>query len=154
MKVALFAVLLLLSACTTGMSEEEIKTAVIEANSGINSYKVEVDMDITSESQGQNIEMVMGMAGSVDRAAKKAAMTSIISMNIMGFDQSIESETYVDGDNLYTQLMGQWVKTEGENFWEDQDQADQYTDLIQNGDLDVKGTETIEGTEYYVVELS
>ena len=154
MKAALFATLLLLTACTSGMSPEEIEAKVLEANTGINHYKVDSIIKITSEAQGQTLNMDMDMIGEINREERKGHVSSKTSMSLGSFQTSIDQEVYIVDDYVYTSVLDNWVKVRTENAWDDQDQVEQYTLMLDNGEMEIVGTETIEGTEYYVVDMT
>jgi hypothetical protein len=155
MKAALLlTILLFVTACSSGISPEEIEAKVIEANSNIDSYKVISHIDIMTQTEENSFDMSMEMTGEIDRTTEKGHLVSTTSMNLLGTENSFEQESYIDGDIIYSEIMGNWVKINIKNSWEDQDQAAQYAELIKNGDIKIKGKETVEGTEYYLAEMS
>ncbi len=154
MKAVIFVTLLLLTACASGLSEEEIQAKVLEANTGINYYKVDSTINMVSETKGQTINMDMKMSGEVNREEKTASISSTTSISAGSFQTSIEQEIYLVDEYVYSKISDKWIKTKIQGSWGDQDQAEQYALLLENGNMEIKGTETMDGKEYYVVGLT
>lgn len=145
--------LLLISSCSPEMSSEEIQAKVIEVNSKLQTYKMESTMSLESETEMTTINLNIAVSGEVDRENKKLHAITSTSMNLMGIDTEFDQESYIDGETMYFRFNDEWMKSTNSELWEEQDQAEVFAEMIQNGDLTFDGIREIDGVEYYLIDL-
>lgn len=159
LKITLFVLLvgmLLLSGCE--ISDEDIKAKLVEANSNLDYYSMDMKMSMSTQTEflGQKIDVQTDMEakGDIDRLEKKLGMESMITTSAQGMKNEMESDTYILGDFLYTKIMGSWVKMSLEqDLWNKQDQIEQTINLIESSSTERLEDETIDGRSYYVIKI-
>ncbi|MFC1801289.1 DUF6612 family protein [Nanoarchaeota archaeon] len=150
---ALLIGLFLLTGCT-GLSTEEIQNKMVEANSNVDTYTVDMDMklDMTMELFGSEMEIGTDMdaTGAVDRPNKAMFLEGIMNLEMWGMKEEMDMEIYIIDDYLYTQSMGYWSKEElTEDIWSEQDQIEQAIELINSGTIERLDDED----NYYVIKV-
>ncbi|MEA3343514.1 MAG: DUF6612 family protein, partial [archaeon] len=138
------------------LTNEEIKSKVIQVNSELKSYSVDVEM---SESKtGQMISKV-----DIDRLNKRMALKGTIKFNVSGMKLNVSGtmievnyEEYILDDYYYTKtILGTWMKMNSDKMtWREQDRASQIIELIQSGTIERLEDETIDDNSYYVIKMN
>ncbi len=135
----LILTLFVLSACGTGLTDEEIHTKLIEANTALKTYTADMTMDMkmSGEFQGQQttVDMQLISKGNVDRENKALEATSTIKVDAPGMKTEFETKSYIADNYIYTQLfINNWVKSElQEDIWAQQDQLSSAVELWNSG---------------------
>jgi len=139
MKKILCLILLVLFAvgCATMQPEqiEDLKEKILKANSDVNSFKFKSTNKALIETVNMTMKMDMEMEGAMDRSAKKMMVKGEMKMD----DQSMPLETYSDGQFVYANNMGQWVKVKLEqDMFESQDQAKFFIDFMEQSEIEAE----------------
>lgn len=152
------------------MSAEEIAEAAIAAFTEIDTYQFDMDVDITYTGEALFPAMTMSGSGAFDRVNRRVYQNSQISMVMMGMTIETYSETYILGDWMYmkTEIPGipgmplvplemfTWQKMRlPEGYWEQADIITQQYDLLMGFiEVELLGTETVNGVECYKLRLT
>ena len=176
MKTKILAVVLLLavlsmsgSACGGGgpeMSAEEIeiKDEAIVAGAELDTYQLDGDMTMnmwmTIEGEIFVASMAVDMEGAVDKSNEEMYVDMDIVMKMTG-EEDIEMSmgTYMVDDWIYvgmdmfgTDMM--WWKTHMEaGDWYEHDIVTQQLDILSDVEVELVGTDTVDGTECYVLDV-
>lgn len=141
---------------------ELIQQKLLEANSNIRSYtaNIKVDMFMGITTEGELSDTTMNVTSTVDSVAKadvenkRMEMKGTVRANAMGFRTETDLETYIVDGYSYNKVMGTWTKTEAdENYWSQQDKISESIELIKSGEIELLGEETLNGVQYYKVEI-
>lgn len=159
--VALFTFmgLIMLAGCTEqGTLNEELKDDILNANTAIETYtgSMSMHMDMVTETADESVDATSSLEATIqfDRPNKKAAIQGVMSMLVNGNPFDTEVNTYLMGTTAYTESMGRWTKIEiGESAWEQQDQINQMTSLMESGTIRQLPDQTMNGKTYYVIEI-
>lgn len=159
--ITLLSAMIVLSACSTelDLSDEELKNNLINANSDLDSYSMNLDMDMDMEIKMQQEQMTINsktiFEGAVDNENKKMFLEGEIAMSSLDMSETTYMSTYVIGNDLYVESEGQWFKmTDTNDIWSEQDQLQQTIELIESGTIKVLDEETINGNDYFVLEVT
>lgn len=148
----------LLTSCETQLSDKELKARLIEANTGMDTYsmdmKVNMDMLMVINGQEQAITSQIDYKGKVDRINKKMAMTGTGTFEMGDMSIEMDVETYVIDNYVYTKTLDAKQKLElNADLWEEQDQINQYTDLINSGNIKRLEDDSFDGKDFYVIRI-
>ena len=149
----------LLISCSSGLTPEQIQDRLIKANSNLNSYSIEMrmDMNIETDYMGKimDVTSIVISEGLFDRQNKKMVMKGTVTSRSEDVQTDMETEAYIMDNFLYSKTMDIWMKMEMSNsIWSQQDQIEQTLELIKSGDLELLDEEKIDGKEYYVAKLN
>ena len=160
----LLVMVLSLAACKSGPSAQEIVDGVIESLDDIRTYQFDMEMniDMAIESEDESFEQSMGMdfSGALDLENREMRMDMTASMVMFGEDMEVSGEIYLIGGMVYTMVedpeMGSiWSKSEiPEGFWEQMNQVEPQIELLKVVQVDVIGSEIVEGVDCYVLQLT
>lgn len=162
-KLMLFTFLLLgvmmLVSCAPDFNSEELQSLLVDANSKVVTYSVEMSMNtiITTNvmDEEKTVTSTIYTKGDIDRNNKKLALTGTISSEGNGMKTEQEIETYITNGTLYSKTMNVWTKmTLDQTFWEQQDQVKQMVEMISKGEVEYLGDENINGNYYYIVKIT
>jgi len=147
-------------------SAQEIVDGVIESLDEIRTYQFDMDMTggITADFEGEAYEatVIMDLDGVVDfeDGQMKTEMTVNVE-GVPGVDKTETGiETYLVGDMIYimidTPYMGpEWMKMEmPQGYWGEMSQVESQIELLEAAQVEVIGSETLEGTDCYVLQLT
>ena len=154
MKRILCVILLVLFAvgCADMQPEQidDLKEKIIKANMDVNSFKFKSDNKMILQGPNESISMNLDIDGAMDRDAKKLMVKGEMNMDKM----SLPVETYSDGEWIYTNNMGQWVKMklESPDMFEMQDQAKYMVDFLKDSEIHAEEF-TKDGKEVYKVDV-
>lgn len=152
-------------------SAEEIAEGVMESVDNASSYQFDMDMtmDMTGEAEGEviDIDMSMSMVGAIDYNNMQMMMDIDMNMAMPGEDDmEMAMQTYVVDDTMYMMadmaMLGMtepmWMKSAlPEEDWADisgqMNQVDYIAELLDAVEVNLIGSETIDGIDCYVLEL-
>ncbi len=144
--------ILLALACTT-MPEtkiDDLKEKIMKANLEIDSFKFKSTATMKIEGKEESMDMDMEMDGAFDRTAKQFMVTGIMKMA----DMTLPIKTFSDGDWVYTETMGQWIKMQilSPEMFDQQDQAKYLIEFLENSEITTEEV-TVDGTSYYKIDV-
>jgi len=163
------AMVLSFVACVGEPSAQEIVNSVFESPDDISTYQFDMDMtiDATGEAEGEAFEMnmVMGFSGALDLENRQMRADITMNMAVTGeYEMGIEMEMYLIDDMVYMMTevpeMGpMWMKQEvSEEDWEEMSEGVKLTEsqleLLESAEVIVLASETIEGIDCYVLQLT
>ena len=143
----------------------------MESVDDASSYQFDMDMtmDMTGEAEGEviDIDMTMSMVGAIDYDNMQMMMDIDMIMAMPGEDDvEMAMQTYIVDDTMYMMadmaMLGMpdpmWMKSPlPEEDWADisgqMNQVDYIAELLEAVEVDLIGSETIDGTDCYVLEL-
>ena len=149
----------------SGTTAEQIRDQTITALDELDTCQFQMDMtmDMSLAAEGEITHLLMAVIadGAMDRPSENLYMHIYMALEIPGLEQMETSvEAYILDDWFY---MGQafppepavWTKSPLTAYeWEKQDIASQQLDLLLDVDVELLGTEAVDGTECYVLELT
>nr|WP_106779473.1 DUF4367 domain-containing protein [Lysinibacillus timonensis] len=105
-----FLLTMMLTACGTGESldKNDVLGKMIESSSSLESYSIEMDIDIDME------EMKQSITASGDITHNPDAMNLNMSMEMPGM--TMDTEMYVLEDEAYMSMFGEWMKMSSEEL--------------------------------------
>lgn len=142
--IGLCALMIVLSGCSDGTDIEDVealKAKIIDVNSKVDSYEIEMNMGMSMKTTGAptdlDITMSMDSEGMVNQKSKEMYLKMTISSN-MGMLEGMETEMYVLGDYTYTKMMESWTKTKTEDdIWNQQDKMQSTMDMLEDAEIEV-----------------
>ena len=154
-----------LAACAEEPSAQEIVDGVIESLDAIRTYQFDMDMtmDMAGEAEGEAFEgtMAMDSSGASDLENRQMKMDMTMNMAMTGQpEMEMGMEMYLIGDMMYmlTEISGMepmWVKSEmPEGYWGKMSQVDSQTELLEAAQVEVIGSESVEGIDCYVLQVT
>ncbi|RLG15477.1 MAG: hypothetical protein DRN71_01220 [Candidatus Nanohalarchaeota archaeon] len=155
----LIAGVLFSSGCTEELTTNEIQSRLIQANSGMSSYTINMEMNtnmITGVS-GEPVVIKYDITtnGDIDRANKEMALKGTVKSEIAGMTPQMNTETYLVDGYLYTKNQDAWIKMEFEDdTWARQDKIGELTELIDSGSIERMDEESFGGNSYYVIKIN
>jgi len=147
-------------------SAQEIVDGVIESLDEIRTYQFDMDMtgDIAGHGEEWEVEatMVMDFDGVLDLENRQMKIDMTMNMEgLPGEDQTgTVIVTYLVGDMIYMMMdvpggVPMWMKLEiPEGYWGEMSQVESEIELLEAAQVKVIGSETIEGTDCYVLQLT
>jgi len=154
------------AACVGEPSAQEIVDGVIESLDEIRTYQFNIDMTggMAAEAEGESYEatMVMDLDGVLDLENRQMKIDMTVNVEgLPGLDKTETGiETYLVGDMIYMMMdvpeMGpMWMKFEmPEGYWGEMSQVESQIELLEVAQVKVIGSETIEGIDCYVLQLT
>ena len=157
--------LLTLTSLAGCVNAEEITGKVVQALYNVSTYQFNMDitMDITSEANGESLDIAMTMDsfGELDIVDKRMRMEMVTIVALpeeeemrMGF------ETYIIGNNEYTysEMAGVeygWVKSRMPiGTWDEINDVESQVELLETAGVELVGSEEVMGTDCYVLRLT
>ena len=157
----LIAGVLLSSGCTEELTTNEIQSRLIQANSGMNTYTIDMkmDMDINmvtdASDEPVSIRYDITTNGDIDRTNKEMALKGTVKSEIAGMTPQMNTETYLVDNHLYTKNQDTWIKMKfEEDTWAQQDKMDELTEMIESGNIEHMNDESFNGNSYYVIKIN
>jgi len=146
-------------------SAQEIVDGVIESLDEIRTYQFDMGMtgDIAGDGEEWEVEatMVMDSHGVLDLENRQMKIDMTINVAMPGeFKTETGIETYLVGDMIYMMMDvpetdPAWMKLEmPEGYWGEMSQVESQLELLEAAQVKVIGSETIEGTDCYVLQLT
>lgn len=142
-----------------GVTVEGITDQAISANAGIDTYRF--DMVMTMEEETSKVKMTSQMSGAIDEPSEKMYMDMDMIMEMPGEeDMEISMEMYLVEDWMYMKMEvpGEppiWMKSPMEvGDWEEWDIGSQQLDWLIDAEVEFLRTETVDGTECYVLKVT
>ncbi len=149
----------------SGVTAEQIRDQTIAALGELVTCQFEMtmtmDMSVAPEGETTDFLMAVNANGAMDRPIENMYMDIDMTFEIPGVQHmEMSTEAYIVEDWFYmgTEVPpapATWTKTPltGEE-WEEQDIASQQLDLLLDVEVELVGTEAVDGTECYVLELT
>lgn len=156
----LLAILIIFTTgCAENLTQEEIQERILEANSNLDSYSLDVtgSMQVGFEFLGQRFDMTYNLDADekIDRKNKEMYARFDLSSSSGQINQDAVMETYVIDNYLYTMTNGGWSKTRlDEDIWTRQDQFIKTFELYKDGKVEFLGEEEIDGKTYYKAKIT
>jgi len=173
LKMVCLFLILVTAAFVSGCSEEELspeelKQIIEETAEEVNTYKFEMSMKIETvmSNESESIKMITTSSGSgaVDQENRKMFMRFSSTLAGLEVNKSIETEMemYLIENEMYMKmdlgipgLPARWMKMEiPEENWESQNQLDQQLELLNASEIEIIGSEKIDGTDCYILEIT
>lgn len=150
------------------LSPEELKQTIVETAEKIDTYKFDMNMKMSTviSNESGSIEMTTLSSGNgvVDQENGKMVMKLKTNMTGLGKDKSFgtEMEMYYIGNELYMKMdigipefPARWMKMEiPEDYLESQNQLEQQLELLNASEIEVLGSERIDGIDCYVLKVT
>ena len=147
-----------------GVTVEGIVEDAIAADAELDTCQFDLDMtmDIQMTMRGETFEATMtsDMSGAIDEPNEEMYMDMVIIMKMTGEpDTDMSTEMYVVDDWMYMNMTVPdeptgWTKAPVEvGDWEEQDVASQQIDWLLDAEVQFLRSETVNGTECYVLEV-
>lgn len=157
-KIIIFLMIgLFFSACTSELDIEELKEKIINQNSNLDYVKIDgiikTDYLLIGD---QNIEttMILESSNKIDYINQQFFITGNIKQEILGMRQEFDMEGYFHDGYQYTKVMNQWIKTKPHiNYFENQDNFNEYIDLIDKSKIEILDEEIIDGKSLYKIKI-
>ncbi len=150
--LGLFLLILFVAGCATMPAEKvgDIKDKIIKANTGINSFKFKSTNELAVSKGNETLQMVVDVEGLMDRSAKKMKVTGNVDMGKM----KMPVETYADGQFVYSNTMGKWVKMKmKQDMFEAQDQSKYLIEFLKSSEIKAEEAE-VDGRKVYKVKVT
>ncbi|MFO8102270.1 MAG: DUF6612 family protein [Dehalococcoidia bacterium] len=130
-------------------------------------FDMQMSMDMSGKSMGQEISMDMIMAGNgaMDNLNQKMKMDMHMDIGAdMGqlgdMEMEMDMETYLIDDVMYMkmgEMMGMpegWMKMEVPGSWDEQDMIAQQIDLLESAELEISDGGKVNGESCYKVKMT
>lgn len=155
------------SGCTEkSPSAEEIKTLMIDSVKNLDSYKfstessqhIEVFNRSINESNASTIDVNTMGEGAVNLTGR--AMGLMQKVNLVSENKNastVESETYIFNDTIYTMIDGNWTRLMLPNadlIWSRQNMVRNQAELLNHSQIELLGSENIDGQDTYKVKVT
>ncbi|HID44052.1 MAG TPA: hypothetical protein EYP30_09855 [Archaeoglobaceae archaeon] len=169
----LFLVLVIAAIFVSGcsqeeLSQEELKQMITETAEKVDTYKLDMNMEMKTvmSNETESIEMTTFISGNgaVDQENRKMMMKLTTSLSGLEEKESfetememyyIESEMYMKMDMGVPEFPARWMKMKmPEENWESQNQLDQQLELLNVSEIEILGSEEIDGIECYVLKIT
>jgi len=167
--VVAVSLILTLAACDKEGGElplaQEIVNGVIESLDDMRTYQFDMDMtmDMAGEAEGEAFEvnMTMDSSGAVDVENRQMSMVATQNMSMPGqTEMEMGIEMYIVGDMIYMlaempEMEATWAKSQiPEGYWEKMSQVEYQTELLEAAQVELLGSEMVEGVDCYVLQLT
>ncbi len=151
----------------SGVTAEQIRDQAITADAELDTYQFEVeqtwDVSVVAEGETTDSLMAVNADGAMDRPSETMytdMYMTLETLEISGAEHmEMSTEMYIVEDWIYMGIEvppepATWTKSPlTEEVWEEQDIASQQLDLLLDVNVELVGTEAVDGTECYVLEL-
>ena len=148
-----------------GLTDQQIVSKVIETSNSIKSVKLAMDIsenvDITADSQSENMSVKETGIASVDNVAKEMMMDATMDMVVPNTGkQSMTMDEYLTGGYVYMKadLTGtdQWTKMKiDESQWTNENQLAQQIEFLRSAiSVSRLNDETVNGLDCYVFQIT
>ena len=128
-------------------------------------YEMNMVYNMSGNIEGEYGEMVVSteIDCAVDMVDKEMQLDITTSMTVKADTQTEETSTvreYILGDIAYVGMVSpvgstEWVKGDvAEDFWELQNYANQQVELLRDAEVEILGTEKVNGISCYAAEIS
>ena len=153
------------STSAPNVNSEQIKALSLSAAKNVTTYKFSIDttqnMEMINNTSGltSNVTMITTAQGATDFKAKAASVTQTLKA-YQGQDTnstSVESSTYVINDTIYVKFGNNWTSVkmpDAAQFWESQNMILAQTDMINASQVQIAGTETVDGVKCYGLKVT
>jgi hypothetical protein len=166
--LALALMVVALSGCMeNGPSAAEIKKSMADSVANVNQYTFEMNSSQNIEVLNRSanvtntsvVKILSSSQGAIDLAGREMMVTSL--MEIQSDAQSavppVSTETYFLNDTVYMRLDNNWTMLkvpDPESIWASQNMAAQQVALLNISQLEVTGSESVDGQDCYKVKVT
>ncbi len=144
---------------------EDIRDHALAAGDDVDTCQFDMEMaiEVSMAVEGEMVDMVLETDGSgaLDIPNEKLYMDMVMVFGMAEIEEmEVAMEVYIVDDWAYagTSIFGlppTWVKTPAEaGDWEMMDIASQQVDLLLDVEVELVGTDTVDGTECWILELT
>lgn len=148
-----------------GPTAEEIRDQTIAAYDEFETCELDMDMvmemRITGLGQSVGMTLTMDGEGAVDELNRRMRLDMGMDTEMTGQEpQHMQTEIYIVDDYVYMNAVASgeppgWVKFPlPEGYWEELDIALQQVDILVDVEVDLVGTESVDGTDCYVLDVT
>lgn len=147
-----------------GVLAEQVRDSTIAAEAELDTCQFDMDMTMQmwATMEGETYELIMDVDayGAMDVPNEEMYVDMDISMEMTGLgSMEVPMEMYFVDDWVYvgTEIYGEeiWLKTPmTEELWEEQDIVSQQLDILVGVEVELVGTQTVAGTECYVLDVT
>ncbi|PKP54171.1 MAG: hypothetical protein CVT90_02045, partial [Candidatus Altiarchaeales archaeon HGW-Altiarchaeales-3] len=163
--IGLIGILLIISitGCMDGqLNPDEVKAKVLEVAGSIETYKMDMDMNMTMRAEG--MEMVIPITAKVVADEKNKKMEMKMSMSMMG--QKMDMIIYILGNTMYMQSPdpfsgeSQWIRMDAEDIggtddmWSANSQVEKELELLKDAKVEFLGEESVRGVSSWKVKVT
>lgn len=153
--IGLLILVVLATGCQNQMLASEIRQNLIEANTELDSYTLQMSTSMDMKTETGIIKTEMKTEGKIDRSNRKLGMKGNIESEMMGMKMDMPYESYIVDDTIYTKSMDMWMKMDiYEDIWTEQDQIAQIVELVESGEIERQPDQEIGGVGFYVVTVN
>jgi len=149
----------------SGDTAEQVRDQALTALAQVDTCRFDmdmtIDMAISVEAETLNMVLATDSAGALDIPSEKMHMDVHMVMEMAEAGETeMSREIYVVDGWLYMgasmfDLPPSWIKTPMESGdWEDMDISSQQFDLLLDAEVELVGTDTVDGTECYVLKVT
>ena len=149
---------------TVEVTAEEIRDRTIAAYDELETYELDMDMvmemRISAMGQSARVTMTMDCEGAADEVNRQMRLDMEMDMAMTGeAPQHMRTEMYIVDDYVYMNIVAPgeppgWVKFAlPEGYWEEMDILQQQVNILVDVEADLVGTEIVDGTECYVLDV-
>lgn len=143
---------------------EQIADQAVAASAEVDTCQFDMDMNmdmsITEAGQTYDISMTMTSEGAIDKPNRKLFTDSSMAMEVPGEEtMDVSTQMYIVDRWIYigmemTGVPVMWMKSPVETQdWEGMDVVSRQADILVDMDVELVGTESIDGTECHVLEI-
>ncbi len=141
---------------TKAPTEEYIKSKLLELPKKADTYKVNIDADITKTVFFATVTANAHASGETDNKKRRMRMDMNITIPFKGKENA---KIYIIGNNSYTKQSGEWIKKElttkeRDNFWNNQEFIKREIDLINASTIKSVSDGTADGSDAWVVKIT
>jgi hypothetical protein len=140
-EAVLLIFLLILTAGCASFSPEEIKERIIESNSDVDSYDLEMDMEMSMHTQGWkhafSASTDLNYTGTIDKENRRLFLRMKGFIDI-GLESDIEMEMYYADDYFYTGTLGYWTRQKAPvELWGQQEQMQNILKILRDSEIEI-----------------
>jgi hypothetical protein len=149
--LTIITTILLLSGCGN-MTPEEMKNTILEANTALDTYKIDSVMNSETKTKFNNVPVqiinALDTTSMVDKTAKKLSGEGSLVTIASGKQSSVPVEIYLIDQTMYSHVQANWIKIEiDQDIWNQQDALTQITTFLASGSIEILEDEE----DYHVV---
>ena len=150
---------------TPSLTVEQIRDQAIAVGNDLDTCQFEMDMtmemSVTMPGVTMESTVTMDSNGAIDEANGRMNLDMEMRMELPGeAPQQVQMEMYMVDDYVYMKVVAPgapqgWMKfAMPEGYWVEYDIASQQLDILLDVEVELLGTDTVDGTECYVLELT
>jgi len=147
----------------TSITAEEIRDQAVAADTEVHTCQFDLDITMVASMTlpGETFEgiFMMNIDGAIDEPNQRMSLYMQVRMEETGAaPEQTQGEIYLVDDYVYTKIEGGvpegWGKfAMPEGFLDEYDISSQQLDILLDVEVELQGTDTVDGTECYVLEV-